>query len=112
MEQNPVLETMNLDFPICFNDKIVLRNVENKMIREFIVCQGLRILKRIQIKNRLVCGEPAIVEGTPLLACFANDLYHDKSYLILVNLDTYKITEIPTGLPKFSVGFHGIYMKS
>ena len=112
MEQNLVLESMNLDFPICFKDKIVLRNVENRMIKEFIVCQGLRIIKRIQIKNRFICGEPAIVEGTPFLACFANDLFENKSYLILINLDTYKITEIPTGLPKFSVGFHGFYMKS
>ena len=112
MEQNPELESMNLDFPVCFNDKIVLRNVENKMIREFVICQELRILKRIQIKNRFICGEPAIVDGTPFLASFANDLCDDKSYLILLNLDTYKITEIPTGLPKFSVGFHGLYMKS
>ena len=112
MEQNPELESMNLDFPICFKDKIVLRNVENKLIKEFIVCQGLRILKRIQIKNRFICGEPAIVEGTPFLACFANHLFENKSYLILINLDTYKMTEIPTGLPKFSVGFHGFYMKS
>jgi hypothetical protein len=110
MEQNPVLESMNLDFPVCFKDKIVLRKVENKMIQEFIVCQGLRIVKRIQIKNRFVCGEPAIVQGTSLLACFANDLYEDKSYLIFINLNTYKITEIPTGLPKFSVGFHGIFI--
>jgi len=112
MEQNPELESMNLDFPVSFKDKIVLRNVENKMIKEFVICKGLRILKRIQIKNRFICGEPAIVEGTPFLACFANDLFENKSYLILVNLDTYKITEIPTGLPKFSVGFHGLYMKS
>jgi len=110
MEQNPVLESMNLDFPVCFKDKIVLRKVENKMIQEFIVCQGLRIVKRIQIKNRFVCGEPAIVQGTSLLVCFANDLYEDKSYLIFINLNTYKITEIPTGLPKFSVGFHGIFI--
>ena len=111
MEQNPELESMNLDFPVCFKDKIVLRNVENRMIKEFIVCQGIRILKRIQIKNRFICGEPAIVEGTPFLACFANDLFENKSYLILINLNTYKITEICTGLPKFSVGFHGLYMK-
>jgi len=112
MEKNPELESMNLDFPVCFKDKIVLRNVENRMIKDFVVCQGLRILKRIQIKNRMICGEPAIVDGTPFLACFANDLFENKSYLILVNLDTYKITEIATGLPKFSVGFHGLYMKS
>ena len=109
MEQNPKLESMNLDFPICFNDKIVLRNIENKMVKEFVICKGLRILKRIQIKNRFICGEPAIVDGTPFLVCFANDLHRDKSYLILINLDTYKTSEFYTGLPRFSVGFHGFY---
>jgi carotenoid cleavage dioxygenase-like enzyme len=111
MEKNPVLETMNLDFPIHYGTKIVLRNIENNLIQEFVVCRGLQIIKRIKFKKRFICGEPSIVEGTPFMACFANDINEDKSYLIFVNLDSYETIEIPTGLPRYTVGFHGLFVK-
>jgi len=112
MEANPLLESMNLDFPIRYGSKIVLRNIENKIIQGFVICEGLRIIKHIHFKNRFICGEPAVIEGTPYMACFANDIAEDKSYLIFVNLDSYETIEIPVDLPLFSIGFHGLFMKT
>lgn len=106
VETNPLLETMNLDFPVRYGDKIVLRNIENGRISEFVICEGLEIVGRIKFDNRAICGEPALIKGTPLLVCFANDINEDKSYLILVNLETHEITEFPTSQPHLAVGFH------
>jgi len=110
METNPIIENMNLDFPVRYGSKIVLRSIENNIIQGFVVCEGLRVIKRIHLENRFICGEPAVIEGTPFLACFANDIKEDKSYLIFVNLDSYETIEIPADLPRFSIGFHGLFI--
>lgn len=108
MERSPVLETMNLDFPIRYGSKIVLRNIENNQIKELVLCEGLDVVGSIKL-NKTICGEPALIENTPLLACFANCLCQDKSYLILINLDTHEISEFPTGQTRFSIGFHSVF---
>jgi len=108
-ETNPLLEDMNLDFPVRYGRKIVLRNVENNSIKEFIICDGLTIIGRIKLENKTICGEPALIEGTPLLVCFANCVKEDKSYLIIINLDTYEISEFDTKQKRLYIGFHSIF---
>ena len=109
MESNPLLETMNLDFPIQYGAKIVLRNIENGRISEFIICEGLDIMGRIKLHNRAICGEPALIPETPLLVCFANCVEEDKSYLIVINLDTQEISEFDTKQKRLCVGFHSMF---
>jgi hypothetical protein len=108
-ETNPLLEAMNLDFPVRYGQKIVLRNVENNSIKEFIICDGLTIVRRIKVNNKTICGEPALIQGTPLLVCFANCIKEDKSYLIIINLDTYEISELDTKQKRLYIGFHSIF---
>jgi carotenoid cleavage dioxygenase-like enzyme len=112
MESNPLLETMNLDFPIRYGKKTVLRNIENGRIGEFVLCEGLEIVRQIKFENRAICGEPAIIDNTPLMVCFANDINEDKSFLIIINLDTYEITEIPTIHSRLSIGFHSLFFSN
>lgn len=109
METNPLLENMNLDFPVRYEKKIVLRNIENGRICEFVLCEGLEIVGRIKFKNKTICGEPALIQGTPLLVCFANDINEDKSYLVIINLDTYEISEFDTKQKMLCVGFHSTF---
>jgi len=109
-ETNPILENMNLDFPVRYGQKIVLRNVENNSIKEFIICDGLTIIGRIKLENKTICGEPALIQGTPLLVCFANCVKEDKSYLIIINLDTYEISELDTKQKRLYIGFHSIFL--
>jgi len=109
METNPLLETMNLDFPVRYKSKIVLRNIENNFIKEFIICEGLTIVGRIKLKNKTICGEPALIPGTPLLLCFANCITEDKSFLVVINLESKEINEFDTKQGRLYIGFHSLF---
>jgi hypothetical protein len=108
IEKSPVLETMNLDFPVRYGDKIVLRKIENNIITGFIIMKGLEIEKRIDCSNKFICGEPAIYKN--ILVFFANDLIIKRGYLVLLNLDTYERTEIVVQETELSVGFHSLFL--
>jgi len=107
---NPVLETMNLDFPVMYGDKIVLRNVENNCIKELVICQDLNIISKITLENKMICGEPAIIPDTPNLVFFANDLNTNQGLFVTVNLETLELTYRIVKNDNLLVGFHSIFI--
>jgi hypothetical protein len=109
MESNPVLETMNLDFPVQYGDKTVLRSIENNIINGFVVCKNLDIVKQVRYADKFICGEPALINDT--LVFFANDIISKEGFLMLLNLDTYEKVEIPISSDTLSVGFHSLFLE-
>jgi carotenoid cleavage dioxygenase-like enzyme len=109
MESNPVLETMNLDFPIQYGDKTVLRSIENNIINGFIICKDLDVVKQVKYADKFICGEPALINDT--LVFFANDIISKCGFLMLLNLDTYEKAEIPISDTALSVGFHSLFLE-
>lgn len=115
IERNRELEKLDLDFPLKFDkNKIVLRNLDKNIIDGFVVCENLKIIKRIHLKERFFCGEPAIfyIEKKPYLITFAFNYNNiEENFLILINMRNYKIIEIPIR-EKLSIGFHSIYLSN
>jgi carotenoid cleavage dioxygenase-like enzyme len=112
--KNRELEKINIEFPIKFGDKVVLRNIENKQSTGFIICKELEIIKRIDFENRTICGEPAIeyIENKPFLIAFAFNSYEkDKSYLLVINMNSYEKIEIDLPV-SMTIGFHSVFYKS
>jgi carotenoid cleavage dioxygenase-like enzyme len=113
IQKNRELEKLDLDFPLKFDEnKIVLRNLDKNIIDGFVVCEKLKIIKRIHLKERFFCGEPAIfyIEKIPYLITFAFNYNNiEENFLILINMRNYKIIEIPIR-EKLSIGFHSIYL--
>jgi hypothetical protein len=112
IEKNPELEKLDLEFPIKCDDKIVLRNINNKRITGFVVCKGLEIIKNIEFGNRFVLGEPAVtyIDNEPYLIAFAFD--NEKSnggFLIIINMKTYETIEIPLN-ETMNIGFHSSFI--
>jgi len=111
IKKNPLLEGLNLDFPIRVGGYVVLREVENRAICGFVVCKGLRIIRRLRLPStRSFCGEPAVVEiqGRPHLIGFSYD-ENQRGYLSMMSIwaDTYD--EIPLG-HRVSIGFHSVFL--
>jgi carotenoid cleavage dioxygenase-like enzyme len=112
VEKNRVLEGLDLDFPVAFDDKIVLRYIENKIIKGFAICKDMKQIRSITLRNRFVCGEPVVInaEGTPYLICFANSMQRSESFLIVIELNTYHIREFSLGNRSLNLGFHSIFL--
>lgn len=111
IKKNPLLEGLNLDFPIRLGDYVVLRQVENRSICGFVVCRGLRIIRRIRMPlGRAFCGEPVVVDvgGQSHLLGFSYD-ENQSGYVSLMSIwgDTYD--EIPLR-QKVSIGFHSVFI--
>ena len=114
IEKNPELEKLDLEFPIKYDDKIVLRNINNKRITGFVVCKDLKIIKIIDLGNRFVLGEPAVtyIDNEPYLIAFAFD--NEKSnggFLIIINMKTYETIEIPLN-ETMNIGFHSTFISN
>jgi carotenoid cleavage dioxygenase-like enzyme len=106
-------ENIDTEFPIKFDDKVVLRNIHDKFNNGLIICKELEIIKRIEFKNRTLCGEPAIeyIENIPFLITFAFNLYEKETgYLLVINMNTYEIIEINLPFP-ITIGFHSTFYK-
>ena len=71
--KNKELELYNLDFPIKYDDKIILYNKEKDIINGFIICKDLQIIKKIIFTDRNIKGEHNIIE------------INNKKYLIFFN---------------------------
>ena len=111
--QNPMLEKMNLEFPVKYGNKVVFRSMENKRTVGFVVCEQLEIIKIIDFKNKIISGEPAItyVNNIPFLIAFGfdNEKNNNNGFLIIINMNTYNIIEIPMN-ESISIGFHAIFI--
>jgi hypothetical protein len=112
IEKKPELEKLDLEFPIKYDDKIVLRNINNKRITGFVVCKGLEIIKTLEFGNKFILGEPAVtyIEQVPHLIAFAFDNEKsDNGFLIIIDMNTYETIEIPIN-ETLNMGFHSMFM--
>jgi hypothetical protein len=71
IEKNAAFDDYNLDFPIKYKNKVILRNIRNNTINGFVICENLNIMKTIMLDNRYVCGEPVIVEIEEILTAIS-----------------------------------------
>lgn len=111
IEKNIELEKMNLDFPVKYKNKIILKNLENDIINGFVICEKLHFCKKIIVPNKCICGEPVIkvIDDVPYLICFALGL--NNGCVMIINLNNYKIIEIPIN-SSLNIGFHSIFIES
>jgi len=101
----------NLDFPIKWGDKVILRNVNRRGATQFVVCRGLELVSIIDFKDRFICGEPVLVnvEGGDYLLCFLYDSEFN-GYFTIVDLANFeKQITIPLDT-KVGIGFHSIFV--
>ena len=116
--KNKELELYNLDFPIKYDDKIILYNKEKNIINGFIICKDLQIIKKIIFTDRNIKGEHNIIEiNNKKYLIFFNEK-EEKNYISLLDLDLDlcmdKINEtiIDIEIPeKIKFGFHSIFVK-
>jgi hypothetical protein len=117
INKNDELENLNLDFPMAYEDKVVLRNIKDRICNGFVICRNLEIVHSIWLQNRFVCGEPRIiyVDFVPYLIFFTFDISSpdqdttNKGFITLINLHDYKQIEIPLGSP-IQYGFHSFFV--
>lgn len=116
--KNKDLELYNLDFPIKYDDKIILYNKEKNIINGFIICKDLQIIKKIIFTDRNIKGEHNIIEiNNKKYLIFFNEK-EEKNYISILDLDLDlcldKINEsiIDIEIPeKIKFGFHSIFVK-
>jgi carotenoid cleavage dioxygenase-like enzyme len=116
IHKNPLLENMNLDFPVKWNEYVLLRNLygNERAIKGLVVCKGIEIVKQMNLpENRFLCGEPAIVEheGIPIVVGFVYDR-EDNGYFIMFDMfnlqDSY--VEVPVPIKNMTIGFHSVVL--
>jgi hypothetical protein len=112
MEKNPVLEELNLEFPVKFGkDKVILRNMKNRICDGFVICKGIDIIHKIMLDNRFACGEHRVlqIDDKPYLISYTFNINNNQeSFITLINLEDYGIIEIPLNNELY-FGFHSIY---
>lgn len=111
---NEELENYNLDFPLKYENKVILRNIKDNKINGFIITQGLKIKKKIFFENKYLCGEPSIINisNGNMIKYYLISLYYDNNnygYFMLIDLKTYKKIEIPLN-KELNIGFHSIFV--
>jgi hypothetical protein len=112
IEKTEELENLDMDFPVRYEDKVVFRNMKDRICEGFVICRDLEIVKKIYLENRFVYGEPRViyVDGIPYLIGFISDLEETpQGYILLINLRDYKQIEIPIGEP-IKYGFHSFFL--
>ena len=112
---NDELEKYNLDFPLKYENNVILRNIENNAINGFIIVNGLIIKKKIFFEDKYLCGEPSIIEIEEynikkyFLVSFSYD-NNNCGFFIIIDLNSYKKIEIPLK-NEINIGFHSIFIK-
>jgi hypothetical protein len=115
IHKNEEIENYNLDFPICFNDKVILRHFENRKINGFVITKGLKLYKRLFFDNKNICGEHSIIyiKNIPYLIFFNveedKNKKINKNLLTIINLNNYEIIDIEIR-NKLTLGFHSIFI--
>ena len=110
MYENPELENYNLDFPIKWGDKVVLRNIKRNKINGFVICKGIAIIRRIFLRNRYIYGEHMLYEGNGFsrIMCFGYDDVN-CGYFFLINPENGDVFEFPLK-QQLNIGFHSIFV--
>ena len=107
------LNNYNIDFPVKFNNNIIFTHsdTKKKLINGFIITHNFKIIKKIFFKNKIICGEPSIINinKIPYLLSFT---FSDKNnYITLINLENYYIIDIPIQT-NLTIGFHSIFVNN
>ena len=112
IEKNAVFDEYNLDFPIKYKKKVILRNIHNNSINGFVICENLNIMKTIMLNNRYVCGEPVVIEieEIPHIIAFSYDRF-SKGHLLVINMESASIINIPLNC-SLNIGFHSIFLEN
>lgn len=115
IHKNGFLESMNLDFPIKWDDKIILRNVHERSINGFVICNELDILNKIFYNNISFCGEPQLVRSKTsdylISLGYKNENMND-GYLFLIDLNNPEnLLSYELNVP-VNIGFHSIFLKN
>ena len=116
-ECSEIDESYNLDFPIPFNNSVILRNIktisENKtVINGFVILEEQWLKQTILYDELCFCGEPAIAynaEGIPFLLSFAYDHCTNEGYVVFINLNTYCMVKQILQVTPF-IGFHSCFI--
>jgi hypothetical protein len=101
-----------MDFPVSYEDKIIFRNMKDKICEGFVICRDLEIVYKIFLEDRFVCGEPRVIyiKNISYLLTFVIDINNNKNtYILLINLKDYKQIEIPID-HSIQYGFHSFYI--
>ena len=109
IEKNPELEKYNLDFPMKWRRSYILRNIENNRINGFIICNGLKIQRKIFLKDISICGEPKIYDygSFSRIMCLAYD-NNNVGYFVLIDPENGEIYKFPLK-ESVKLGFHSIF---
>jgi len=112
LEKNLELEELNIEFPILYGNRTIFKNIENSVNNGFVICEGLEIIKKIELVDKFISGEPSIkkIDNTYYLFAFYFSIYNDKdTKLLIMNLDTYNFIDIPIK-EEIGLGFHSIFI--
>lgn len=111
IEKNEEIDDYNLDFPIKYKNKVILRNIHNNTINGFVICENLNITKTIMLNNRFVCGEPVIIEidEIPRIIAFSYDRF-SNGHLLIINMENSSIINIPLNC-SLNIGFHSLFLE-
>ena len=115
VHKNDLLEKYNLDFPIKFQDKVVLRNYVNRRINGFVITKDLNIEKTLLYENKHICGEHNIIniDNIPYLIFFNIEFKKESNisnnFISLVNLNNYNLIDINIK-NNLTLGFHSIFL--
>lgn len=106
------LEKISMDFPLKINKKQTLFNLieEKKGFVGFVICENMRIIKKIKLKDTIIVGEPQIISisDIPYIICFTKK--NEKNYLMLMNLNTYFTYDVAIPI-KITNGFHSLFIQ-
>jgi len=114
LEKNRELENLNLDFPILHNKFTILVKKTNNVNNGLIICNKLKIIKKIDYPNNIICGEPAIIKinnSSYLIFIIKNIISNTDSKIVLMDLKNFHTIEIPLGTQIIS-GFHSIFFNN
>ena len=109
IKKNPILETMNLDFPVSYCNLTVLRRIVDNRIAGFVICNGLEIERVIDLPDSVcVFGEHIIkeIDGSVYLMAFCKD-----GSIVLVNMEKDNdVTIVPVFEEGITLGFHSCFI--
>jgi carotenoid cleavage dioxygenase-like enzyme len=123
LRTSPILETMNLDFPVMYGEsailqpvvlrrivlrRIVLRRIVDGRIAGFVICNGLEIERVIDLPDSVsIFGEHIVkeIDGSVYIMAFSKD-----GSLVVVNTEKDNdVTVIPVFEDGVTLGFHSIF---
>ena len=106
------LENLNLDFPVRYEDMIILRNIDDRVCNGFVVCRDLEIVHEIYFFRRFVCGEPRVIflKGSPYLIFFTFNIHslREQSNIVVLNLRDFTHFDLPLDFA-IQYGFHSFF---